>query len=520
MKNKIIYLCVWIGIFSFSGCSDFGDINIDPNNPSQADTRFLFARAMQGVTSAVFTSAPAPRTDTYDPFSQLYPQYLAEAQNIQYTEFGIVDFSLGIYYHTFLRNLQLIIAMNQDEKQKATEFVMGMGSNANQIAAAKTLEAFYYMHMTDVVGMIYFSEALQGDQGNFTPKFDSQKDIYTALDEKLNEAYTMFNEKETLDATYDILYRGNIARWKQLNASLRMLMAIKLSDVEPETGKARFVKAYNDGGIKTNESNLRYRYLNETANMNPLYDNMEVSKRKDFAPAKTIIDALLAHKDPRALSYGVPNPQGKYDAVPFGVARAKISAYKGKIVMLNPKVYAMDATITIISAARMLLVESEAAVRGWITADAAELYKKAIAASFEEKDFKSDIAKYENSNPELLKKLQDEYGFITNVDEYVAQANVALTGTMEEKIAKIGMQRWMNGFMEDGIEAWSDWRRLNVPKLTPGEAAGGTIKHIPYRRYYYLGDYEVNKENYDAAIAAQGPDNFETRVWWDTKDND
>ncbi len=520
MKSKVVFTYAWISLLLFSGCSDFGDINTDPNNPSQADTRFLFSRAMQGVTSAVFTSAPAPSTSTYDPFSQLYPQYFAEAQNIQYTEFGIVDFNMGTYYHTFLRNLQLIITMNQDEKQKATEFVMGMGSNANQIAVAKTLEAFYYMHMTDIVGMIYYSEALQGDQGNFNPKFDSQKDVYTALDEKLNEAYKMFNEKETFDATYDILYQGKIAKWKQLNASLRMLMAIKLSDVEPETGKARFVKAYNDGGIKTNESNLRYHYLNETANMNPLYDNMEVAKRKDFAPSKTIIDALTAHKDPRTLSYGIPNPQGKYDAVPFGVPRAKISEYKGKIVMFNPKVYAMDATVTVISAARMLLVEAEAAVRGWIKADAEVLYKEAIAQSFAEKDFQSDITKYENNNPELLKSLQDEYGFIMNVDDYVAQANVALTGTMEEKIAKIGMQRWMNGFMEDGIEAWSDWRRLNVPKLTPGEAVGATLKHIPYRRYYYLGDYEVNKENYDAAIAAQGADNFDTRVWWDTKDND
>lgn len=519
MKSKNLYILALVSVLSLVGCNEFGDMNIDPNNPSEGDTRFLFSRAMEGVTSAVISSAPAPSVSTYDPFSQLYPQYFAEAQNIQYTEFGIVDFNMGIYYHTFLKNLKTIIQMNEDETMKNTEFVAGMGSNANQIAVAKTLEAFYYMHMTDIVGMIYYSEALQGDEKNFSPKFDSQQDVYTALDAKLNEAYALFNESDALNGRYDILYAGNIVKWKKLNASLRMLMAIKLSDVDPGTGKSRFEKAYNDGGITSNDDNLRYQYLNEVDNMNPLYDNMEVSKRRDFAPSKTIVDALLVHKDPRVLSYGEPNPYGKLEAVPFGVPRAKISEYKGKIMMFNPKVYAMDAAITVISASRVLLVEAEAAVRGWVAADPTELYNKAIAASFEEKGIADDIARYESKSPELWESLKAEYGILTSVDEYIAQESVALSGSTQEKIEKIGMQRWLNGFMEDGIEAWSDWRRLNVPKMNPGEAAGGTITHIPYRRFYYLGDYETNQENYDAAIAKQGADNFDTRVWWDVADN-
>ena len=167
-------------------------MNLDPNHPSQADTRFLFTRACQGTTFAVYSSAPAPSVNTYDPWSQIYPQYFAEGKNIQFTEFSVVDFNTGIYYHTFLRNLKLIIDMNEDPEQKTTEFVASMGSNENQIAAAKTLKAFYYMHMTDILGMLPFFEALMGDEGNFTPKYDAQKDIYDALDTELNEAYSIF----------------------------------------------------------------------------------------------------------------------------------------------------------------------------------------------------------------------------------------------------------------------------------------------------------------------------------------
>ncbi|MDR0394706.1 MAG: SusD/RagB family nutrient-binding outer membrane lipoprotein [Tannerella sp.] len=517
MKNKIIYIFSLIGILFFGSCEDFGDINLDPNNPSQADTRFLFVRAMQGTTFGVYSSAPAPSVSLYDPFSQLYPQYFAERQNIQYTEFKIVDFALSTYYNTFLRNLKLIIEMNEDEEQNATEFVGAMGSNDNQIAVARTLEAFYYMHMTDIVGDIYYSEALLGDEGNFTPKFDTQEDIYAALDAKLNDAYSLFDESENLDDTYDILYNGDISKWKKLNASLRMLLAIKLSDIAPEAGKSHFAKAYQDGGILDNGDNLRYQYINETANMNPLHDNVVISGRRDFAPSKTIVDALLLRKDPRVLSYGIPNPSGKFDAVPFGVPRAEISEYAGKTVTFNPKLYEMDAPITIISAARISLVAAEAAVRGWISADAAALYKNGIEMSFQEKDFASDVAGYQNSDPDLWESWETEYGFVLTADDYLAQPQVALTGTTAEKIEKIAMQRWLNGFLEDGIEAWSDWRRLNVPVLDPGRAA--EITHVPYRRQYYLIDYETNMDNYKAAIGAQGADNFDTRVWWDVANN-
>ena len=149
--------------------------------------------------------------------------------------------------------------------------------------------------------------------------------------------------------------------------------------------------------------------------------------------------------------------------------------------------------MVVISASHILLIEAEAAVRGWIGGSAEDFYKKGIKASM------------------------DFYG-VDGFDTYYAQESVKLSGSADQQIEKIGMQRWFANYMQNGVEAWSDWRRLNVPKMYPGPAS--TEKHIPYRRIYNTDDYKTNVENYNAAIAAQGEDSFETRVWWDVKDND
>ena len=162
--------------------------------------------------------------------------------------------------------------------------------------------------------------------------------------------------------------------------------------------------------------------------------------------------------------------------------------------------------MVVVPASHILLLEAEAAVRGWINADAEDLYRRGIQASFDYYDVVGSMDENDNSIT------------YTDFDGYMAQPKVQLTGSESEKIYKIAMQRWLANYLQNGMEAWSDWRRLNVPTLVPGPAMVTT--HIPYRRIYTNNDYNANMDNYNAAIAAQGADTYDTRVWWDTKDNE
>ena len=319
--------------------------------------------------------------------------------------------------------------------------------------------------------------------------------------------------------------------------------------------------------MKDNSDNLVYNYLAENANTNPLYYNYVINyARKDYYVTSTLIDAFLQFKDPRVFTYAEPqwaNNPNTYDpndvrfnrklfaGAPWGVDKSKnLGTYideEGNKKAFVPKsipdiisplaknLWANGADFVVFSAAKVKLMEAEAALRGWISADAAALYEEGIRLSFEEKDVEGAIAPYETATytyevgegtaktpitKTQLEWIQEQNHLTLNADDYLAQPLVQFSGSFDEKLEKIAMQRWLNGFLQNGVEAWSDWRRLNVPKLKAGafaEASG--ITHVPYRKTYHTSDYQDNKAAHDAIVAAQGPDTIDTRVWWDVADN-
>src|SRR5690606_28191783 len=102
-------------------------------------------------------------------------------------------------------------------------------------------------------------------------------------------------------------------------------------------------------------------------------------------------------------------------------------------------------------------------------------------------------------------------------DTYLAN-NPYRGGSFEEQMEQIHVQFWVSQFMCSNVEAYSNWRRTGYPELTPynypGNETGGTI---PRRVRYSAREASLNTEYYNAAVAAQGPDLFTTRVWWDAE---
>ena len=80
-------------------------------------------------------------------------------------------------------------------------------------------------------------------------------------------------------------------------------------------------------------------------------------------------------------------------------------------------------------------------------------------------------------------------------------------------LEQIGTQYWIASFL-NGPEAFANYRRTGFPALAPNPYPGKEVAFIS-RLTYPNSEQSVNTTNFNAAIARQGPDKLDTKVWWD-----
>ena len=88
---------------------------------------------------------------------------------------------------------------------------------------------------------------------------------------------------------------------------------------------------------------------------------------------------------------------------------------------------------------------------------------------------------------------------------------------MDNSLEQINTQYWVSSFL-NGEEAWANFRRSDYPALQPNPYPGSEIySDFILRLVYPDNEYIVNKENLQEAVSRQGPDNLDTRIWWDVQ---
>jgi hypothetical protein len=460
-------------------CSDFGDINVNPNNPSTPSTAGLLTGALRNV--GTINAQVGPGGANIVP--AMYVQQLGDVIYIEDSKYKTINFNYNVWYAGPLINLKHIIELNTDEKTRVNASTSG--SNANQIAIARILKAYFFQWITDRWGDVPYSEALKAD-ADFTPAFDQQEAIYTDLFKEWKEASAQFDDGKVVQG--DILLNGNTTKWKKFANSLRLIAALRLSKVKPEIGKKEFQSALDDGVLTSTADNVQYKFLAESTNENPVYTNYVVSNRKDYALSDVFVNYLKKTSDPRLPFLAGKNISGEYVGVPYAAGGAKAQ----DLSLIGPVLSQQNSPVSIITYAQVLFAQSEAAALGWTNGNAKALYESAVEAS-------------------LQQWMESSYTE-TALKSYLAQPDIAFS--TNTAIEKISTQRWIALFFQ-GTEAWSEWRRTGYPVLKPAKVTlnGGT--EIPRRLAYPVTENTLNKANYEAVVSRQGKDDHYTRVWWD-----
>ena len=474
IKHWSAILCLFLLI---AACKpgDFGDTNVNPN-------------ALEiPIPSALLTySLIQTANGSLDMTCGLYCQFFSESSYTDRSRYTFFDREWAFLYAGPLYDLQLIIQLNSDP-ETAGDFIQ-YGSNANQIATAKILLAYNFSKLTDLYGDIPYSKALL-----LQPKipYDTQEEIYKGLLITLKEAVLQFDNG--IGPTGDILFNGDVAKWKKFANSLRLILAMRMSEAAPALAKAEFLAALNDpaGTIETNADNVEQPYIGGLYR-NPWFNLY--SGGKFYSVSRQLTDTLMSLGDPRLFVFGQPNSMGQVIGIPYGLERDSAitytSAHPEWPFILKSTFRSATSSVYILTAASTLLARAEAAQLGWTAEDANSLYSDGLQASFEQ------WGVYQDST------------FMA----YMMGNQVSLA---TEALKKIRLQRYLS-FYPDGLQAYSEWRRTAVPDLQPTPFAVNASKQIPRRFAYPVSEQNLNADAWKAAVDKMGSvDSPDQRVWWD-----
>ncbi|MGV3538358.1 MAG: SusD/RagB family nutrient-binding outer membrane lipoprotein [Rufibacter sp.] len=461
---KKLYIALFT-CFALGSCDDLSDMNINPNAPSDASGTQLIANAALALPEL-----------SSSPNGEFMAQYLAETQYVTASLYPEGATSFYGWYTGPLMNLQAVL--DNPEKLNGNE-----GPVANQLAVAKILKAYYMWNITDRWGDVPFTEALKGAE-DFTPAYDTQESIYNALFVMLREAN---DQIVSGNISNDIVYGGNMTRWKKLGNTIRLLMALRLSKVNPTKGKTEFNAALTDGIMTSNADNLVFKHLKDANNQNYWYGQVVAQNREWWALTETLVNEMKPVSDPRLPVYGQPaRSGGQYTGLQFGRTTGMNTT---NFSLLGTAIYAQDAPVYLVTYAQALFAKAEAAKLGWIAGGDTEAeanYKEAV---------KQSIIQWTGSD--------------AGVAAFLARPEIAYTPATA--IEKIATQRWVHLFMH-GYEAWAEWRRTGYPD----NLVAPDGKAVPTRLMYTANEALINADNYKAALQRiGGTDGLYGKVWWD-----
>lgn len=465
-------------VLSAAACEEgLTDTNVNRNSPQDVGAHLLLPQAIRTGVEQTFGAGQMLSHTAIWPQQGVEIQYPDEEQgNVRSDR---MQAYWDAYYAGPLKDIQLVI-------DKGSE-----AGSADIEGVALIWKSWLFHIVTDLWGDVPYSEALRGDAeaGTTTPAYDAQSDIYASLLQTLEDAAAMLEAGGEGFGSGDILYGNDFDKWIRFANSLRMRLAMRMSEVDEATARAEFEAAYNAPHFESNADNAMLVWPG-APHQNPLFENWQ--GRDDHGISATMVDTLKSLADPRLELYAEPAPED-------GEIRGLANGYRNPPLTISNysrigRFWREDGAATptaILTYSEVKFLEAEAAARGWISGDAAALYQAAIRANMEQ---------YAAENAPTP----------AEIDAYLAQPRVAYTG-----IDQIHLQNWIGLFM-NGSEAWANWRRTDVPHLEMGPNL--TVSRIPVRLNYPALEQSLNLTNLQTALDRQGGSvSLVTPVWWDVR---
>lgn len=402
-------------------------------------------------------------------------------------------------------------------------------------------QVWVYSMLTDTYGDIPYTDANQktsnlfdGDfdskKANFEPKFDRQKDIYLDLFKKLEEANTLLTGAQNVIPSSDPVYKGDVAKWQKFCNSLRLRLYLRVSNHPEMQSAAKIDEIVSNPTLypimQSNEDNATIRWSGGQGNdpfTNPYFSGVRVQDFRAPSLCSFFLDNLLVWNDPRISdsapyvvsglnAFGIRQGSTGHAGVPSGYVigagyekGSYFASYDwgGSNYTQAQAVRSLQQsplTGILMNYAELQFILAEASAKGWITTGTTKSYYDngiAAAINYWVPNFPADP-----SNATYIDYVNNNAG------------NIAWDGTqnLDGQMEQIHLQKYYAMFLVD-LQQWFEYRRTGHPVLPPGPGKRNN-GIMPARMTYPVYVQSANSTNYKAAVAAQGPDEIYTNVWW------
>jgi hypothetical protein len=539
---------LFVGLF-FLSCEDLTEVNKNPNSAVSVSSNYILTHVLFTLGKSHYGLADvAQKISGTMQYSQVGTAFRSE--NVNHFGWTHDGGSWSIYFDV-LRNIEIIRANAEADGNKMFE------------AIALILRSFSFGTATDLYGDIPYSEALLAKSGGYFPKYDEQRFIYKGILEDLKRASQLLENLETKDgvnATSDLLYKGDAVKWKKFANSLRLRYVMRLSEKKADMQAigvnldAEFANALpaiftsnsdeakidflgtnaenstSGGPINSSNPNFAYKigqsFIQRLLSLNdprlhrwaePVQYKWHpsASERKDTTFTNTFGESFkvtllpssgVSNVDTNAY-VGLPAGIPTNDALNYnrGTYRENFPAERSPFISYTHSRYRKDKdpliVMNLMTYADVKFILAEAAVRGLFGVSEAEKhYKEGIQAS---------MTKW---------GVQSATSFDFNA--YYDQPAVALEKATN-KWERVMEQKYIASWLYP--ESWFDWRRTGYPKLSAGPAAFFG-SDLPLRYIYpapnldpaYLKNYEdalTRLESTNRVPVGQSKDHHYSKTW-------
>jgi hypothetical protein len=518
LKNKIISALLLFVVFMIS-CQNLEEININYNgvDPVKADPNLLISTV---ITSSGLNAVGLGFGDIAGVMQHTQKDGWGGGHNAYEWTSQEWGGNYGI-----LRNTEELL-----NKAK------GMGLKFHQ-GAALVLKAYNFGMIADLWGDAPYSKALLGEQGgdNLKPVFDSQQAIYKGILASLDTANTLLSksagEYSNINTTQDILYQGDVSKWRKFANSLALRYYLRISTKDPVTAKAGIEKITNNPSqyplILEATDDAAFTFIgNSPSDSWPSTSAFDVSETnwRRLKMCSTLLEKLQALKDPRIAVWANkiaiplvvdPTKADNYDAIVDGkriVSKKIADTYFSNYAIalnLDPEYVGLPPSWSIIPQAYNLCPTLVQAPINPHASHINDMYKKAADPLLKARILSAAEVRFDLAEIALkgwsaggtaidqykagIKASMDAWNLSSAYAAYILKPGVVYAGTLDQIIE----QKWIASWTA-ASEAWFDWRRTGLPNLKPGTVVKRAA--LPLRFYYGQNELLMNPDNSTTAI--------------------